>query len=76
MSANCKSCGAEIIWATSVNDKPIPLDAKPEKRLILVFHRNVERGDYNEARMVDTYVSHFASCPDAAQHRKRASKEQ
>jgi hypothetical protein len=70
MSAKCSSCDAPIVWAQTSDDKPIPLNM-PEKRFILVLHRNVERGDYYEARMVETYTSHFATCPHAAQHRKK-----
>lgn len=33
---NCKSCGAAILWVTTEGGKNMPLDAKPEKRVILV----------------------------------------
>jgi hypothetical protein len=44
--------------------KLMPLDAKPEKRWVLY------EGDQS-ARLVDTYVSHYATCPDAERWRKR-----
>lgn len=67
----CKSCGAEIIWTTSPKGKAMPLDAKPEKRILLR-----ERIDGHEptAIICDTYVSHFATCPNAASHRSTKEK--
>jgi hypothetical protein len=44
----------------------MPLDAKPEKRIVL----EQRDGMHPLARVVDTYVSHFSTCPNAAQHRK------
>ena len=71
MASKCSSCNAEILWVKSSQGKRMPLDAKPEKRIMLVHHVNVEKGDYNEGRVIDTYLSHFATCPDSAeQHRK------
>lgn len=59
---HCASCGAEIHWITTENGAAHPLDAKPEKRWV------VDRNDVG--RIIDTYVSHFATCPDAQKHRK------
>ena len=64
--ANCRSCGAEIIWAKTGKDKAIPLSVKSkEKRFIF----DLELGSEVVAN-VDTYLSHFADCPNAEQHRK------
>jgi hypothetical protein len=41
--ANCKSCGAELIWAESRSGKPMPFNAKPETRWQLVY--NTKRGN-------------------------------
>jgi len=65
----CKSCGAEIIWAKTQKGKAIPLDPKPEKRVVLE-HPDGPMFDA-VATVVDTYVSHFATCPDADKHRRR-----
>jgi hypothetical protein len=60
--SNCRSCNAPILWiVTNPGGKRMPLDAKPEKRFV------IEGG---QAFSRDTYVSHFATCPNAAQHRK------
>lgn len=61
MSA-CKSCGAPIVWAVTLTGKRMPLDEKPEKRFVL------DRD--GKCSLLYTYTSHFASCPQAAQHRR------
>lgn len=62
-SKQCKSCGAPIIWVKSLGGADMPLDAEPEKRFIL---------DGAAAAVArTTYTSHFATCPNADQHRKR-----
>lgn len=57
----CSSCGAPIIWAESKAGKPTPLDAKPESRFIFIE---------GVAQQIMTYTSHFATCPNADQHRR------
>jgi hypothetical protein len=59
----CKSCGAEILWVETPGGRSMPLNPTPEKRIVL----GVKTG---EAHVLDTYVSHFASCPQADEHRK------
>lgn len=67
MSAKCSSCGAEIIWKkTSPAGKSIPLSvASMARRFVLA-----PEIDSDVAFMLPTYLSHFADCPNAAQHRK------
>jgi hypothetical protein len=64
--ANCKGCGAEIIWAMTEREKPMPLDAKSEKRFIL----RLPQGDRASTQLVETYTSHFVTCPKADEFRK------
>lgn len=59
----CSSCGAAILWAKTPQGKAMPLDAKPEKRVVLGRQTG-------EAHVLDTYLPHWASCPNAAQHRR------
>ena len=66
----CRSCGADIIWVETVNGKRMPVDAKPEKRFVL----SVADGEASIATIKDTYVSHFATCPNASKHRKTYRK--
>lgn len=59
---HCRSCNAEIIWATTPQGRRIPLDAKP----LRVFTINEQSGI---TETVEGYTSHFATCPDAEQWR-------
>jgi hypothetical protein len=68
MSA-CKSCGAEILWATtSVEGRTIPLDAQT------VIGGNIEFDGLiaivGKAGS-GPYQSHFVSCPNAKSHRRK-----
>ncbi len=64
MTDKCRSCQAPIVWVTSATTRrAMPLDAKPEKRVVVDEH--------HVGRVVDAYTSHFATCEFAAQHRKK-----
>ena len=68
--ATCKGCGAPLMWAVTEHGKRIPLN-QPEKRFILVLVSNgAGSDDYYEARMRQTYTSHFSDCPKADEFRK------
>lgn len=71
--ATCKSCGAEILWVTTPTGKNAPVDAKPEKRWVEVKVILEGRPDTAEWVLVDTYLPHFATCPQASEHRKGRS---
>lgn len=70
----CRSCGAEIRWVEMEGSgKRMPIDPAPSPR------GNVEVFDNVNARVVagpdllvgvNYYTSHFATCPQAAKHRK------
>lgn len=66
MSAQCSSCGEPILWVKSMTGKPMPLNAKPEKRVVLI-----EGDDGTKGAVRDTYISHFATCPQADAFRKK-----
>lgn len=76
--SRCKSCGALIRWAKTESGKNIPLNPEP------VLGGNIALTPAGEAVVLNTetveqeraagrpcYVSHFADCPAAAQHRNR-----
>ena len=71
--AKCKSCGKEIFFARTVNNKIIPINAQPcddgniviENEVALVVREGI---DLFEDR--PKYKSHFVDCPQAAQHRR------
>jgi hypothetical protein len=69
MSA-CRGCGSEIVWAKSKSsDRSIPLDAGSKQKRAAVVSLD-ERGS-PEVRIVDTYIPHHATCPNADQFRKQ-----
>ena len=71
-TAKCRSCGAEIIWAIhDVSGKRMPMDAVP--MTVRGAFRLLERptnGVVDALPSGPLYQSHFATCPNAAQHRR------
>ena len=69
--ATCKSCGARIMWAVTSTGKKMPVDARESSRGNLTLERQPD-GELL-ARYVSpgagTHTSHFATCPNADQHR-------
>lgn len=76
--SQCKSCGASIVWAQTVNGKRMPVDelevtggnirlsrAKQDPRdPPLVMATVVKPGE-------GTHRSHFSTCPGATTHRSK-----
>lgn len=68
---NCKSCGATIFWARTEAGKLIPINSEQVDGGNIVLMDNG-----NTAMVVQTdaatkrHVSHFATCPCAATHRR------
>ncbi len=85
-ASSCSSCKALIVWAVTVNDKPIPIDAKAmpagnielepagdprEPPIAHVLDKHGARSVNGATRVpMLRYQSHFASCPNAQEHRK------
>lgn len=77
MSATCRSCKAEVVWAKTERGKRMPMDAEPSLRgtfrleqrgtegTLAVF---VKPGD----RSGPLYMSHYASCAQASDWRKKS----
>ena len=71
----CRSCGADILWVEMFGSgKQMPVNVPAEKRIGL-FDVDPVTGEAmpgNEVagRVIDTYLSHFATCPQAAEHRR------
>ena len=55
----CRSCRARIVWLKTENNKNMPVDADTVEPDDEIF---VPGGDM---------ISHFATCPNANQHRRR-----
>jgi hypothetical protein len=68
--SRCKSCGAEIIWAVTTNGRRIPLDAEPEVDAPGLFRIEIGGPPPGAFAVRKLYTSHFATCPNADQHRK------
>jgi hypothetical protein len=74
----CRSCGARILWAETVKGRRIPLDAEPADGGNMVL----EQRGHHRAPLATVltggaapndkprYKSHFATCPNAQQHRR------
>jgi hypothetical protein len=74
---NCRSCGAEIIWAKTIKNRAIPLDAEPNPTGNVVLSDEGTALVYNSPEAIapryesyPRYLSHFATCPDHEQWRK------
>lgn len=69
--ARCRICDRAIIWSTSPNGARLPLDARP-----VTAYRILTDTEPPDAVAVQAlaepdaklYVSHFLTCPQAAQH--------
>lgn len=69
MTATCRSCGAPIIWARTVNGKAMPLDAEPtDAGNVSLVNGVAYVGE--QLALPPCYTSHFATCPDAPGWRK------
>ena len=61
--SQCKTCNAEIIWIKTRQSKSLPVDAKPQQVWV--------QGLVENWVLVNGYTSHFATCPQASQHRRK-----
>lgn len=78
--AECRSCGAPIVWATSERSgKPMPLNATPLKVItgrgeFVIIKGVARKATPDDARLArDHYTSHHSNCPQADQWRKGQS---
>jgi hypothetical protein len=74
--SKCSSCGSEIIWAKTENGKAMPLDAAPVDPTkvdgtCLLIDGVARFGAIDAPTREPRYVSHFATCPNAAKHRRK-----
>jgi hypothetical protein len=86
-TSKCRTCGAPIIWVKTEYGKAIPLDADPRVggnvQLLDAGDRKAapENGiahvigpaaiELFRRAGVALWVSHFSTCPQAAQHRRK-----
>lgn len=70
--AACRSCGAEVEWVVTEKGKRMPLDAgEVEGGNIVIDGLGPTRVAKYVANGAGNRVSHFATCPNAKEHRKR-----
>ena len=76
-TAKCRSCGAEIIWCKTTSGKSMPVDVAPAKGGTIEIVDGIAeiagevKRDQSDAGLVPfLHKSHFATCPDAAKHRR------
>lgn len=71
MSAHCKSCHAPIEWVVTESGRRMPLDIESTTAGNLIVVDGVARAPRigEEAPFLQR-ISHFATCPKAAEHRK------
>lgn len=70
--AHCSSCGAEIYWVITGKGRRMPVDCNVPGGQV-PFGRTAigaEQLDGPDAILDGKGISHFATCPQAAQHRK------
>ncbi len=78
--STCRSCRRSIIWTRTERGKKMPLDSLPvvdqmQANLFVLRERENRDGPLAMAAwglvgLEDHYVSHFATCPNADEHRQ------
>ncbi len=83
--ARCKTCDREIVWVKPETGSDLPLDARPVDAYLYFDDGmkaapalHVAIGGSSETAPLKTlgplYVSHFLTCPQAAQHSKQGAR--
>ena len=79
----CKSCGAQILWVITAKGKSMPVDAHPTPiggfilthnkradRLLATYVKSMPPEEQAELGTRNRWESHWATCPNATEHRK------
>lgn len=70
--SKCSSCGAAILWLNTAKGKSMPVDAEPSEGGNIRISRGVaEVLSKPDQKDEPLHKSHFATCPNAATHRKK-----
>ena len=62
----CRSCGRAIVWEVTFRGARVPLDYPPESRYV--------KNEEGTLVLMDTWLSHFATCPRPNDWRRKAPK--
>lgn len=80
--ARCGSCNAPMLWAKTIQGRPIPIDASDQggylaPEVVPDGNLTLERGSFPDTAVVryvqpgeGRYRTHFATCPDGPSHRR------
>jgi hypothetical protein len=60
--SKCRSCGARIQWVEMESGSRMPLDVNSQRMVVV--------GDDGKGHVLAAFTSHFATCPNASEHRK------
>jgi hypothetical protein len=75
----CRSCGAPLLWARTKRGRAIPLDPqeRPDGNVAVTFTLDGDGTPLAQvvARGAGGHVAHFDTCPHAAEHRRRRTRE-
>jgi len=75
-TAECRGCGAPMVWARTGRGAKMPLDAEPSSAGTYVLE-NEDTSNPTTYRMIDPaytgprYTSHFQTCPKASDFSKK-----
>lgn len=78
MAEVCKTCKAPIVWAITGTGRLMPVDAEPDPNGNLLLHTAgsihaiVVPPGARSNFAGELHKAHFATCPYADQHRRRA----
>lgn len=77
--ATCRSCNARIAWLKTPAGRSMPVDVEPSLSGNIIIENAVAivspaRAIEARAAGRDTYVSHYATCPQANEHRRKQVK--
>jgi hypothetical protein len=73
--SKCTSCSAPILWAVTINDKFMPVDAEPspDGNVELIEEGRIRRAIVHTQPLlapISLHKPHWATCPNASEHRK------
>jgi len=71
--STCRTCGATIVWSRTENNKNIPLNPEPVEGGNIILECNGALARVVKPDGARRYISHYATCPQAAQHRRPRS---
>lgn len=67
----CGSCQAPIVWVITARGRPLPLDADPHPKGNVWLDKGHVTIGGNPPPGTTLWKSHFATCPEAGQWRRK-----